>query len=195
MIRLVDHQVIVPLGSDLPRAVNTRCAGIAQRPAGDTGLDGANASLLYKLAATRVQVPPLRDRRADIEPLFRQFFAAALAKAPPGAAPPNLSAATWAQLTRHDWPGNLNELQAYAMRAAVGGAQPAAAAATTGETTGLPALSLRAQLAQYEAAVLREALRANGGEARLAAQQLGLPRKTFYERLARHGIVAAQFRG
>ena len=196
MIRLVDHQVIVPLGSDLPRAVNTRCAGIAQRPAGDIGLDGANASLLYKLAATRVQVPPLRDRRADIEPLFRQFFAAALAKAPPGAAPPNLSAATWAQLTRHDWPGNLNELQAYAMRAAGGGAQPAVtvAAETTGATTAAGAASLRAQLAQYEAAVLREALRANGGEARLAAQQLGLPRKTFYERLARHGIVAAEFR-
>ena len=83
------------------------------------------------------------------------------------------------------------------MRAAGGGAQPAAAtfAETSGATTAAGALSLRAQLAQYEAAVLREALRANGGEARLAAQQLGLPRKTFYERLARHGIVAAEFRG
>ena len=49
-------------------------------------------------------------------------------------------------------------------------------------------------MAEYEAAVLREALRETGGEARLAAESLALPRKTFYERLARYGIVAADFR-
>ena len=83
---------------------------------------GANASLLYKLGSIRVAVPPLRERRADIKPLFRRFFAAALAKAPPGAASPNLGPGIWAHLARHDWPGNLSELQSYAQRAAGGDA-------------------------------------------------------------------------
>ena len=56
MLRLIDQQVIVPLGSDLPREVKSRCVGIAQRPASDDGLAGPNASLLYKLGAARVQV-------------------------------------------------------------------------------------------------------------------------------------------
>ncbi len=191
MIQLIEQHTIVPLGSERARPVKTRCIGIAQLPIGDAALTGANASLLYKFSSTRVRVPPLRERRADIEPLFRQFFAAALAKAPPGAAAPELSAATWAHLTRHDWPGNLSELQAYAQRAAGGGAPPPGRAA---RETGPADLSLRAQLARYEADVLREALRENGGEARMAAAKLCLPRKTFYERLARHGIVAADFR-
>ncbi len=190
MIRLLDRQEIVPFGSERPRPLLARCVGIAGACGGPHVAD-ANASLLYKLGSIRINVPPLRERRADIEPLFRRFFAAALARTPPGAAPPDLGPAVWAHLARHDWPGNLSELQSYAQRAAGGNLAPSPGAASG------PApidAGLRARLAQYEAAVLCAALRETAGEARLAAEKLRVPRKTFYERLARHGIVPADFR-
>ena len=186
MNRLIDTQDIVPLGADRARPLTVRCVGIAAAAG-----SGPNASLLYKLGADRIHVPPLRDRRADIEPLFRRFFAAALAKTPPGAAPPNLGPAVWAHLAQHDWPGNLSELDAYARRMAGGAGLAALPAPVSDAAAGT---GLRGRMAEYEAAVLREALREAGGEARLAAESLALPRKTFYERLARYGIVAADFR-
>lgn len=192
MIRLLESGDIVPLGSDLARPVKTRCVGIAQASAPGALTAVTNASLLYKLGATRLHIPPLRERRADIEPLFRRFFAAALAKSPPGAAPPNLGPTVWSHLAQHHWPGNLIELAAFAQLAVSGGSSSKTAHSDQQNVAG--EASLRGRLAEFEAAVLRQALQENGGEARLAAAQLALPRKTFYERLARYGIVASNFR-
>ena len=56
-----------------------------------------------------------------------------------------------------------------------------------------PGLSER--LRQVERSLLIEALRRNRGAATQAARELKLPRKTFYDKLARHGIRPEQFRG
>jgi len=53
---------------------------------------------------------------------------------------------------------------------------------------------LAEQIARYEAHLLREALRLSRGNASAAMARLGLPRKTFYDKLARHGIRAESFR-
>ncbi|WP_415639252.1 helix-turn-helix domain-containing protein, partial [Paracoccus nototheniae] len=50
-------------------------------------------------------------------------------------------------------------------------------------------------VAAYEAALIREALRACQGHATGAMALLGLPRKTFYDKLTRHGIRPGDFRG
>ena len=42
--------------------------------------------------------------------------------------------------------------------------------------------------------VIREALRLSGGHAGRAMERLRLPRKTFYDKLTRHGIKPAEFR-
>ena len=47
---------------------------------------------------------------------------------------------------------------------------------------------------RYEARIIREALHAYGGDARSTIEALGLPRKTFYDKLKRHGIGATTSR-
>lgn len=57
-----------------------------------------------------------------------------------------------------------------------------------------PDMGLAENLAQLERALLEDALSRAGGRATVAAQTLKLPRKTFYDKLARHGIKADEFR-
>jgi len=55
-------------------------------------------------------------------------------------------------------------------------------------------LGLAEQLAQVERALLISALQRRGGNASDAARDLKLPRKTFYDKLTRHGIRAERYR-
>jgi two-component system C4-dicarboxylate transport response regulator DctD len=55
-------------------------------------------------------------------------------------------------------------------------------------------LGLAEQMAQVERSLLIEALRKHAGQATAAAKALKLPRKTFYDKLTRHGIRPEDFR-
>ncbi|HCT34049.1 MAG TPA: sigma-54-dependent Fis family transcriptional regulator, partial [Sulfitobacter sp.] len=62
------------------------------------------------------------------------------------------------------------------------------------EVTPDATLGLADQMAQVEQSLLRAALRRAEGQASAAAQALKLPRKTFYDKLARYGIRPEDFR-
>jgi two-component system C4-dicarboxylate transport response regulator DctD len=87
----------------------------------------------------------------------------------------------------HDWPGNVRELKNVAERF------------TLGLDDGLPqppagADSLASRMVRAERGYIEEALRGAGGQVIRAAEQLGLPRKTLYDKIARHGIDQNAFR-
>ena len=46
---------------------------------------------------------------------------------------------------------------------------------------------------RYEAGLIRRALERHAGDVRLTLEELGIPRKTFYDKLKRYGIVRAEF--
>ena len=90
-----------------------------------------------------------------------------------------------ARLMARDWPGNARALMSEAMRFALG----------LGDEVGAGAgLGLAEQMAQVEHSLLEAALRRAGGRASDAAAALKLPRKTFYDKLARYGIRPETFR-
>jgi two-component system response regulator AtoC len=68
--------------------------------------------LLQHLAAIRLQLPPLRERRVDV-PLLAEHFLTRFG----GSAPPRLSAAAVAALEQYRWPGNVRELRTVMERA------------------------------------------------------------------------------
>ena len=92
------------------------------------------------------------------------------------------------RLHNHDWPGNVRELGHYAQRVALGLADQRG---TTGASE-LPPLPQR--VATYEAQVIEEALAASAGDIRAALEVLRIPRKTFYDKVDRHGIDLARHR-
>ena len=136
-----------------------------------------------------LRIPPLRERKEDAALLFAHFARAAAARF--GRAAPEIGAAVAERLATHDWPGNVRELGHFAERVVLGlepAARPAARAAAAAA-----ALSLPERVERFEAEEIRAALRASGGDPRATMESLGLPKKTFYDKLRRYGIARADF--
>ena len=138
--------------------------------------------LYYKLDGMRVRVPALRERAEDIPILFRHYVAQACEQA--NLPEPEITPEITARLMAQDWPGNARSLMNAAMRFAMG----------LGETAPAEDLGLAEQLARVERALLIAALDKAGGRAAVAAEALKLPRKTFYDKLARHDLKPEDFR-
>lgn len=146
-------------------------------------------SLFYRLGGFHLSIPPLRERPGDVVPLFRCFLADAAAELK--REPPLLSSAVWRRLHDHDWPGNVRELKSFAASVALGLGDDRP---ITVPTPASPAPALRDAVARFEADMIRRALRDAQGEIGAVLATLDLPRKTLYDKLARHGIDPAEYR-
>lgn len=143
-----------------------------------------NADLFYRLDVMRVRVPSLSERPDDIPVIFRHYVALAAEQA--GIAAPDVSSEHLASMMARDWPGNARSLMSAAMRFVLGMPEDVAAAADLG---------LNEQMARVERSLLIAALGRHNGRASDAAKSLKLPRKTFYDKLARYGIRPEDYRG
>lgn len=144
-----------------------------------------NADLYYRLQVMTVRIPSLAERPEDIPVLFRHYVAQASEQA--GLIAPDISRPLIAELMAREWPGNARALMSAAMQFTLGVADDAGKIIA-------PGLSLSEQMAQVERALLVAALERANGQASVAAQDLQLPRKTFYDKLARYGIKAEDYR-
>ncbi len=154
--------------------------------AGSTAdLDAAaiNADLYYRLHGMEVRIPSLAERPEDIPVMFRHYVAQASEQA--GLTPPEVTPEYLAVLMAQDWPGNARSLMSAAMRFVLGMPEEATQAAELG---------LAEQMARVERSLLAAALGRYNGRAAEAAKALKLPRKTFYDKLAKHGIRPDSFR-
>lgn len=141
-----------------------------------------NADLFYRLDLMRVRIPSLRERPEDIPVLFQHYVAQACEQA--NIKVPRIPADYTARLMAQDWPGNARGLMNVAMRFALG----------LDETETEPGSGLVAQMAQVERSLLVAALKRHAGRATDVARDLQLPRKTFYDKLNKHGLRPDDFR-
>ena len=144
--------------------------------------------LFYRLNAVRLAVPPLSVRREDVPLLFLRLLAEAATRhrVEPVKAPPQVIAA----ISVRDWPGNVRELRNAADRFALG-----LGLAETGFEPEDEPQRLADQVAAFERRALESALRAHRGALRPVYEQLGLSRKTLYEKMQRYGLDKADFSG
>jgi two-component system C4-dicarboxylate transport response regulator DctD len=187
LLRVLEERAVEPLGTNERRSLDLRVIAATKTDLAAASQEGRfRADLYYRLNVVTLRIPPLRERRADIPLLFAHFLARAAERFRRD--PPPLSEAVRRHLLDHDWPGNVRELAHFADRAALGLAGIDAPAPP--ET---PA-SLPERVERYEASLLREALAAHKGDVRATTEALGLPRKTFYDKLTRHGIDPNSYR-
>ena len=157
-------------------------AGTTRDLASEVSEGRFNADLYYRLDLMRVRIPSLRERKEDIPLLFRHYVAQACEQA--NLPEPPIPADVLSRLMGQDWPGNARSLMNAAMRFAMG----------LGEAQEAEGLGLAEQMAQVERSLLIEALRRQSGHATETAKALKLPRKTFYDKLARHGLRPEDYR-
>jgi len=145
--------------------------------------------LYYRLSVVVLHIPPLRERREDILQLFHHFLLQAALRYERRV--PELTMATSDQLMHHDWPGNVRELQNSADRLVLG--LPLLERAD-GDALDQPR-SLDDQLNVFERHLILQALSNSGGRVAAASEALGVPRKTFYDKLKRLGLSVEDYKG
>lgn len=186
LLRTLESQELHLTGSNEIVPIDIRLVATSAAQLGMEVDEGRfRADLHFRIGAVQLEIPPLRTRREDVAPLFAHFagLAARRFKRPI----PVVTAAVRAHLAGHDWPGNARELQAYAETVVMG-------LDTQMRTTRTGADSLAELVAAYEADLLRATLAAEAGNIQRCCARLGLPRKTLYDKCARHGIMPATYR-
>ncbi len=189
LLRVLETREVEPLGTNERRPVDLRVVAAAKV---DLGSAEARAyfreDLFYRLNVVTVQIPPLRERRDDVPLLFATFLDRA-AKRFRRDAPP-LSPSVARHLREHDWPGNVRELVHFAERVALGIDNLAEPSETV-----RAGLTLPERVDAFEADTIRAALEEANGDVKRTIEALGIPRKTFYDKLQRHGISRRDFAG
>ena len=195
LLRVLEDREIMPLGGTRPVATDVRVIAASNRDlAAEMQAGRFRDDLYYRLNVFPISMPPLRERREDIAPLVEHFIkelAAELKMDPPAVAPEAM-----ARLTRHDFPGNVRELENVLERACLLCCGPEGPTRIGPEH--LPAELLapparaaggESALAQAEKAAILAALRANDWNQTRAAKALGVNRDMLRYRIKKYGLT------
>jgi DNA-binding NtrC family response regulator len=199
LLRVLETSEVTPLGATQPQRVRVKhCYATHRDLASEVSAGRFRGDLYYRIATSRVVIPPLRDRRLDIAALVTHAIRSTSTDL---RAHPQLVEAC---LLR-PWPGNVRELLAEVRRAVHAAADEGADAvlarhldARAGRPLAVPAPSSTVEHASPSGdtvgatrASIEAALAAHDGNASAAARALGINRTTFYRRVRELGVDLA----
>ncbi|HXB69876.1 MAG TPA: sigma-54 dependent transcriptional regulator [Candidatus Acidoferrales bacterium] len=144
--------------------------------------------LYYRLAEIRLQVPPLRQRLADIAPMAGEF----LEQASPGY---RLSPDAIRLLEDSPWPGNVRELRNAVIAAALRSPSGVVTAQAFTSAAGLPDPDRAQSLGAMERTLILETLTATAGNRMRAAERLGISRRTLGRKIREYGSPSSSGSG
>jgi transcriptional regulator with PAS, ATPase and Fis domain len=203
LLRLLQQREITPVGAAEPVHVDARFIAATNRSLIKRVAEGKFRSDLYhRLNVVRIEIPPLRSRPDDVEPLldyYLDYFAEEY-----NMARRVLSPSLRRRLREHPWPGNVRELACYVERLYAtnlppmppsitvwdDGYRPAAAPVSADPSRmplAAPTPTVRS-LAELEADAIRKALELTGYNRSAAARLLAVHRSTLLRKMRSHGI-------
>ncbi|MDC7789367.1 phosphoenolpyruvate hydrolase family protein [Rhodoplanes sp. TEM] len=201
LLRILESGVVERLGSNQPHRLDVRVLCATHRDLRAASAEGRfREDLFFRLAQLEIRVPSLAERIEDIPLLARQFLSAFAARH--GGPPKVIDNAAYQRLMSHRWAGNVRELRNVVQQAAILGDREvigaadliplldAPAAAAPGRAAARPATPAPApSTAETERDWIVEALRRNRFRRDATARDLGLSRKTLYNKMRHYGIA------
>ena len=193
LLRAVQEGEVRKVGSTHVDRVDVRLIAATNRDLQKAVADGSfREDLYYRLNVVGVRLPPLRERREDIQQLLEHFLKTACAEA--GVGTKKFSAGALKALTGHTWPGNIRELQ-NEVRRLVALADDVigpelldhlrhAARVPVKSGGGLAGQSLR----DIERQAIIETLALTGGNKAETAKRLGISRRALYDKISKYEI-------
>ncbi len=107
LLRVLERKEVRRIGGTKMIGVDIRVVAASNRDLGvEVNRGRFREDLYYRLAVARVHVPPLRERREDIQLLIEHFLSIT-----PNAQDTQLAPETIELMMKHDWPGNVRELR------------------------------------------------------------------------------------
>jgi DNA-binding NtrC family response regulator len=149
--------------------------------------------LLFRINTVEIRLPPLRERREDITPLATAALERKAAQY--GRDVRGFEPAAMAALLQYAWPGNVRELNSVVERSLLLAHGPLITVADLrlSQARAAPPALEEMSLEDAERALIRSALKRNGGNAQAAAEALGLSRSAMYRRLDKLGLRPEDF--
>jgi DNA-binding NtrC family response regulator len=192
LLRFLDAKEYRPIGATAPKTARVRILAATNRPLEAMVEDGEfRADLYHRLNVLQITVPPLRERLQDIPLLAGRFLNEANRRQGRQA---RLDAAALKALQAHQWRGNVRELKNTIERMVAMsspgplGETEVRKALTTGLANGVPPTNSET-LEDAEKKHVMDVLRQSGGNRTLAAERLGIQRRTIYKKLQRWGLM------
>ncbi|HWH56917.1 MAG TPA: sigma-54 dependent transcriptional regulator [Terriglobales bacterium] len=198
LLRALQNQEILPVGSLTPRKINVRIVAATHRNLKAEIASGRfREDLYYRLSMVELHVPALKERHEDISPLARGFvqkFSREFSKPIKGLTPRAMLL-----LERYDWPGNVRELEHVIGRACM------LADSTLLDPQDLPEIvrdqsisngqesteAALSTLAGQERRLVEEALQSCGGNQSEAARKLGIGRDALRYKMRRFNLTSS----
>jgi len=189
LLRVLDGQAFYRLGGHLKIKVDVRVVAATNQDLEAAVQDGRfRKDLFHRLSQFRLRVPPLRERPEDIIALAEYFLR--LKSSGKSYSPQAISA-----MLSHSWPGNIRELRNLVAKVAMESSSSEIDfaklnVALTGEPVALRQTASMpvGNLESMEEQMIIKALERTGGHRSLAAEELGISRRTLSRKLKEYNI-------
>jgi len=222
LLRVVQHQEMVPVGSKTPQGIDVRFISATQCNLEDCIAGGTfRQDLYYRLGVLSLELPPLRQRGEDVIELAEHFWRLSV---PEKNASLQLTPSARELLLAYQWPGNVRELKNVIQRSAMLASsdvldvcdlpgemersvdqgrtmQPVQRGTTSIRAGHIPENSseasdatFHARRAETERTYLLQLMESSRGNVTHAARKANMSRQGIHKLLKRHGMSAADFR-
>jgi DNA-binding NtrC family response regulator len=192
LLRAIQEREVEPVGSEKCEKVDIRIVAATNKDLAHLVQQGMfREDLFYRLSVIPLHIPPLRERREDIEQLVSHFLKQF--HAPPGV---YFSTQALSEMTSYEWPGNIRELQNLVERCVIlrqdTTIEPSDLKLKPIETcseTEIPEIPDGGiSLESIEKGLVLKALQKSGGNRSEAARLLQIPRHVLIYRIEKFGI-------
>ncbi len=206
LLRVIQEREFEPVGGIKPIPIDVRIVAATHRNLEEAVAEGRfREDLYYRLNVVPLIVPPLRERREDIQLLIERFVAIANRNRRPGMK--GFSPEAVEALLQYNWPGNVRELENLVQRMAIfcsgksvnldelpenykqnrepASQQPALCMPDPEFNFGSAGIDFNSMVSQFESQLILHALTLTGGNKREAAKLLNLKRTTLIEKIKR----------
>ncbi|AGL03149.1 transcriptional activator of acetoin/glycerol metabolism [Desulfoscipio gibsoniae DSM 7213] len=196
LLRVLEHKSITRIGGYKVLPINVRIIAATNR---DLGLEVKRGNfrqdLYYRLNVFSIRLMPLRERKEDIELLFKHFLERFCAQT--GKPVTYIAPGLWPLIKAYDWPGNIRELQNaveralhYLIDSSLGTEHLPEEVQKVGSILKCNVNSNKAELVnvENEKVTIIKLLHENGGNISYTAKKLGIARTTLYRRLVKYGL-------
>ncbi len=195
LLRVLQEGEFRKVGASKPTKVDVRILAATNVDLAQRARDGSfREDLYYRLKVMTVRLPALRERREDI-PALVDFFLGTIAK-DGGTDERTIAPPALRVLQSYPWPGNIRELENELRRMAalakdgVIGVDLVAPFTAQPESRPTGSISFHGMtMEEIEKRAILDAIERCSGKRSEAARVLGMPRRTFYNRLRKYGIL------
>ncbi|MGC1415643.1 MAG: sigma-54 dependent transcriptional regulator [Candidatus Acidiferrum sp.] len=192
LLRALQEREVKPVGSTERRHINIRIIAATNRDLESAIRSGAfRQDLYFRLNVVQIKLPPLRERKSDIQLLVTAFLEKF---SDPHGPPRTISDDAMRRLLAYDWPGNVRELENAIERAVAMGSGPIVHVGDLPSNLHYPSSERVPEkdellpMEELERRAILRTLRETGGDKLAAARMLGIGKTTLYRKLKQYQL-------